>query len=124
MKNLTVFTYKDGNGNTFQFTAPSKSQASKMAKRVSVGGGFLRYDGERPETDDELRNRRLRAKRQREQSERQEATRPRVVRRRKAAGRNDRCPCGSGRKVKHCCGADPSRFRRKAVQEDAESKDS
>ena len=23
----------------------------------------------------------------------------------RALGRNDRCPCGSGRKVKQCCGA-------------------
>jgi len=27
----------------------------------------------------------------------------RLAGRRKAYGRNDRCPCGSGRKVKHCC---------------------
>jgi hypothetical protein len=25
------------------------------------------------------------------------------VGRRKAYGRNDKCPCGSGKKVKHCC---------------------
>ena len=24
------------------------------------------------------------------------------------AGRNDPCPCGSGRKFKHCCGASAS----------------
>lgn len=34
----------------------------------------------------------------------------------KKVGRNDPCPCGSGRKHKRCCGADPSAF---ATQENA-----
>lgn len=123
MRNLTVFTFRDANGNSMEFTAPSKSQASKMAKRVMFGGGALRYHSERPETDEERKARRLREKNRREQVEKEEATKPKILRRRKAAGRNDRCPCGSGRKVKHCCGADPSRFRGK-VAPDASNQDS
>ena len=29
---------------------------------------------------------------------------PQPARREKKVGRNDPCPCGSGRKYKHCCG--------------------
>lgn len=31
----------------------------------------------------------------------------RIVGKRKAAGRNDPCPCGSGRKTKYCCARRP-----------------
>lgn len=37
--------------------------------------------------------------------QRQEDERPEPARRGETAGRNDACPCGSGRKYKKCCGA-------------------
>ena len=34
--------------------------------------------------------------------------RPKPVKSEKKPGRNDRCPCGSGKRYKECCGANPN----------------
>ena len=101
MPDLNVYTFKDDSNNTFVFTAPSKSQAMKSAKRIH-GNRVLRFESERPETSEERVERIRRGKARREKQKREEAMQPKILRRRKAFGRNDRCPCGSGRKVKHC----------------------
>lgn len=98
---MRVFTFKDSNNNKIEITAPSKSQAVKSLKRTCQGMGVFRYESDRPETRDEFLARYGR-QRQREARAR-EAVSPKPLRRRKAFGRNDRCPCGSGKKVKRCC---------------------
>lgn len=100
--NLFVFTFKDKNGNFTEITAPSKTQARERAKDIIFGGGALRYVSHRPETPEERKARHDRSKRRDEEAAAKRATAPRIVGRRKAFGRNDRCPCGSGKKVKHC----------------------
>lgn len=100
---LFVFTFKDGNNTNIEITAPSKSQARKMVQHYNLGGGVPRYDSHRSETAEEAAARRSRTKERKQQEQQQQAAEPRVVRKRLAYGRNDRCPCGSGKKVKHCC---------------------
>lgn len=99
---LLVFTFKDDKGNSVQITAPSKTKAREAVKSIDLGG-VLRYDSHRPETVDERSARQARNK-ERAEKERPAAgaPAPRIVRKRLAYGRNDRCPCGSGKKVKRC----------------------
>lgn len=97
---LIVFTFKDDRNNSVQILAPSKTQACKMVKRINFGG-VMRCVEQRPMTADEVKQRAASAVR----PARSQALDggPRLVRKRLAFGRNDRCPCGSGKKVKHCC---------------------
>lgn len=99
---MFVYTFEDGNENRHEITAPSKTKAREAAKRINLGGGPLRYVGHRLETREERSARHRRNDEQAEKAKRDAQLAPRIVRRRKAFGRNDRCPCGSGKKVKHC----------------------
>ncbi len=102
MYELFVFTFSDGSGNKIEITAPSKTKAKEQAKRVNMGGGVLRCVDQRPATVEEVARSRKASKERAEREKQTAATTPRIIRRRKAFGRNDRCPCGSGKKVKHC----------------------
>ena len=99
----SVFKFKDDKNNNVEITAPSKTQARNMAKMMMQGNGSeLRFDSQRPETSGE-RGARLQRKRKKELEDQvRQSRQPRIIRRRKAYSRNDRCPCGSGKKVKHC----------------------
>jgi len=104
VRNLIVFTFIDEkNNNTVELTAPSKSQAMKRVKTIGMEG--LRYDSQRPETNDECLARMGRDRKRQQEQDIKDAETPKVLRRRKAFSRNDKCPCNSGKKVKHCCGA-------------------
>lgn len=100
---MFVYTFKDGTGNSNEIVAPNKTKARLMAKGMDFGGGAFRYESHRPETKDE---RTARIRRNREAAEkRDEASRtaPKPMGKRRRYRRNDKCPCGSGKKVKHCC---------------------
>ena len=99
---MFVFTFKDSNNNKIELTAPTKTDALKMAKRVQMGGSAPKYESHRQETEEEWFARMNRARKERVKAQDEQAAKPRLVRRRKAFSRNDRCPCGSGKKVKHC----------------------
>ena len=113
---LFVFTFKDNNNTRVEITAPSKTQAKRMVQNYQLGGGVLRYDSHRPETAEEAAARRKRGKEQKAREEQQRAKEPRIIKKRLAYGRNDRCPCGSGKKVKHCCARKPDGPRPKTEQ--------
>ena len=111
MFRVRVFTFIGSNNNRIEITAPSKSQAMKLLKRSCQGMGVFRYESYRPETQDEFLARYGRQRQREAEVRMKQATAPRPVGRRKAFGRNDKCPCGSGKKVKRCCarrGSSPS----------------
>ena len=110
---MLLFVFKDSKNNSIEITAPSKTQAMKMFKRVNVGSTVFRYDSHREETRDEWRARMDRAARKKQQRV-EAAMRQAVVRagsqpvgpakRVRKIGPNHRCPCGSDKKYKRCCG--------------------
>ena len=102
MGHLRIFVFTDSNDNRIEILAPSKSKAKEMVGRVRVGGGSFHYEGEREETRTEFLQRLGRERKRAAEERERVAAQPRLVKRRKAFGRNDRCPCGSGKKVKHC----------------------
>lgn len=102
MPHLRVFVFKDSNDNRMEFTAPSKTKARKRLGSVHPDPSSFEYVGEREETQEEFVARIGRERKRAVELRDKQATTPRLVRRRKAFGRNDRCPCGSGKKVKHC----------------------
>lgn len=103
MSRLRVFTFKDKNNNSVEVTAPSKTQARKFVERAYSGFGVLRYDSDRVETENEFIAHYGRDK-QRAVAREQQAAVPKAERCRKVYDPNDRCPCGSGKKFKRCCG--------------------
>ena len=114
---MLVFVFKDSKNNSIEITAPTKTAATNMLKRVNMGDTTFRYDSHRDETKEEWCARMDRAARKKQQ--RAEAAMRRAVaragsqpeapvssirRRGKKIGPNHRCPCGSGKKYKRCCG--------------------
>lgn len=110
---MLMFIFKDSKGNSIEITAPSKTQAMKMLKRVNIGDASFRYDSHREETRDErcarmardVLKRERRAEAAMKQAVARVGSRPMgPARRRRKIGPNHRCPCGSKKKYKRCCG--------------------
>jgi preprotein translocase subunit SecA len=99
---MLVFTFKGSNNNTIEITAPSKTAAKGMVKRICPDDTTFRYESHRKETEEEWFARRNRQMQRAADAQAEQRRLPKIVGKRKAFSRNDRCPCGSGKKVKHC----------------------
>ena len=100
---MFVFTFKDfKSNNTVEITAPTKTAARQMVGRMQMGDSIFRYESHREETEAEWYARINRNKQRAANARAEQRRGPRILKKRKAFGRNDRCPCGSGKKVKHC----------------------
>ena len=99
---MFVFVFKDSNNNKIEITAPSKTKARKMVKNMHVGDSVFRFDSCRNETEDEWMAREGRNRQREANAQHEQTIKPKILKRRKAFGRNDRCPCRSGKKVKYC----------------------
>ncbi len=109
---MELFTFKGPENNFIEMTAPSLSQAQKMVKRIRPGEVF-RLESREPA------NAAIRLPSMVKNPLFQLPSIPKPKRRR-AYRRNDQCPCGSGKKVKHCC-ASP-RPRKGAMKKKVEVK--
>ena len=110
---MLVFVFKDSKNNSIEITAPTKTAATQMLKRVNMGDATFRYDSHRDETKDEwsarmdraARKKQLRAEAMMRQAVARAGSQPAgPVKRGKKIGANQRCSCDSGKKHKRCCG--------------------
>lgn len=94
----TEYHFTDANGNLFAAVGTSQSNAKKQLQR-SYPGAALRFTGKEETNQAQFH---LRDK---EQSSDVIAKMLKAATPVRRVRRNEKCPCGSGRKVKHCCGA-------------------